>query len=50
MWIGGSNVLQKSTNMPASGATADNNLIKHSVKNGRQLIGLCYVMVQDYNI
>jgi len=33
MYIDASSAFQKTTNIPISGATADNNLIKHSVKN-----------------
>ncbi len=33
MYIGAGTVFQKTTNIPITGATADNNLIKHSLKN-----------------
>lgn len=33
LYVDSGTVLQKTTNIPTSGATADNNLIKHSVKN-----------------
>jgi len=33
MYIGAGTVFSKTTNIPVSGATADNNLIKHSLKN-----------------
>ncbi len=33
MYIGAGTVFQKTTNIPITGVTADNNLIKHSLKN-----------------
>src|SRR4030095_8170950 len=33
LYVDNNTVLQKTSNIPTSGATADNNLIKHSVKN-----------------
>ena len=33
MYIGAGTVFQKTSNIPTSGVTADNNLIKHSLKN-----------------